>query len=56
MTKQEMLPKGFGVANFDFTKTFRNQLFSCVKVFYHHARLQITVKVFKVQNHEHFND
>ena len=26
-TKQETLPKGVGVAIFDFTKTFRNQLF-----------------------------
>ena len=36
MTKQETLPKGVGVAKFDFTKTFRNQLFSRVRVFYHH--------------------
>ena len=35
MTKHETLPKGVGVAKFDFTKTFRNQLFSCVKVLYH---------------------
>ena len=34
-TKQETLPKGVGVAKFDFTKTFRNQLFSCVRVLYH---------------------
>ena len=32
MTKQETLPKGVGVAKFDFNKTFRNQLFSGVKV------------------------
>ena len=31
-TKQETLPKGVGVAKFDFTKTFRNQLFSRVRV------------------------
>ena len=34
-TKQETLPKGVGVAKFDFTKTFRNQLFSRVRVLYH---------------------
>ena len=28
MTKQETLPKGVGVAKFDLSKTFRNQLFS----------------------------
>ena len=30
-TKQETLPKGVGVAKFDFTKTFRNQLFCTCK-------------------------
>ena len=35
MTVPEMLPKGVGVAKFDFTKTFRNQLFSRVRVLYH---------------------
>ena len=35
MTKQETLPKGVGVAKFDFTKMFRNQLFSRVRVLYH---------------------
>ena len=34
-TKQETLPKGVGVAEFDFTKTFKNQLLSCVRVLYH---------------------
>ena len=34
-TKQETLPNGVGVAKFDFTKTFRNQLFSRVMVLYH---------------------
>ena len=34
-TKRETLPKGVGVAKFDFTKTFRNQLFSRVWVLYH---------------------
>ena len=33
-TKQETLPKGVGVAKLDFAKTFRNQLFSCVRVLY----------------------
>ena len=33
--KQETLPKGLGVAQFDFSKTFRNQLFSRVRVLYH---------------------
>ena len=33
--KTETLPKGIGVAKFDFTKTFRNQLFSRVRVLYH---------------------
>ena len=35
MAKQETLPQGTGVAKFDFTKTFRNLLFSRVKVLYH---------------------
>ena len=35
MTKKETLPKRVGVAKFDFTKTFRNQLFSRVRVLYH---------------------
>ena len=35
MTQQETLPKGVGVAKFDFTKTFRNPLFSPVRVLYH---------------------
>ena len=30
-----MLPKGVGVAKFDLTKTFRNQLLSRVSVLYH---------------------
>ena len=34
-TKQETLPKGVGVAKFDFNKTYRNQLFSRVRVLYH---------------------
>ena len=34
-TKQEALPKGVGVAKFDFTKAFRNQLFSRVMVLYY---------------------
>ena len=34
MTKQETLPKGVGVAKFDFTITFRNLLFSRVRVLY----------------------
>ena len=35
MTKQETLPKGVGVSKFDFTKTFRNQLFSRVRILYY---------------------
>ena len=35
MTKQETLPKGLVVAKFYLTKTFRNQLFSPVRVLYH---------------------
>ena len=35
MTKQETLRKGVGVAKFDFTKTFRNQLFSHLRALYH---------------------
>ena len=34
-TKQETLPKGVGVAKFDFIKTLRNQLFPRVMVLYH---------------------
>ena len=33
-TKQETLPKGVGDTKFDFTKTFRNQLFSPVRILY----------------------
>ena len=33
--KQETLPKGVGVAKFDFTKIFRNQLFSRLRVLHH---------------------
>ena len=32
MTKQETLPKRVVVIKFDFTKTLRNRLFSCVRV------------------------
>ena len=39
MTKQETLPKGEGIAKFDFTKTFRNQLFSRVRVLYHQSSI-----------------
>ena len=39
MTKQETLPKGVGVAKFDFTKTFRNQLFSRVRVLNHQSSI-----------------
>ena len=35
MTKQETLPKGVGVAKFDFAKIFRNHLFSRVRVLHH---------------------
>ena len=35
MTKQETLPKGVGVAKFDLTKTFKNQLLLRVRVLYH---------------------
>ena len=39
MTKQDTLPKRVGVAKFYFTKTFRNQLFSRVRVLYHHSSI-----------------
>ena len=39
MTKQETLPKGVGVAKFDFTEQFRNQLFSRVRVLYYSERI-----------------
>ena len=38
-TKQETLPKGVRVAKFDFTKTFRNQLFLRVRVLYHQTSI-----------------
>ena len=38
-TKQETLPKGVGVAKFDFTKTFKNQLFLCVRVLYNQSSI-----------------
>ena len=34
-----MLPKGVGVAKYDFTQTFRNQLFSRVNVLYHQSSI-----------------
>ena len=37
--KQEMLSKGVGVAKFDFTKPFKNQLFSPVRVLYHQCSI-----------------
>ena len=40
MTTPETLPKGVGVAKFDTTKTFRNQLFSRVRVSYHHYSIK----------------
>ena len=39
MTKQETLQKGVGVAKFGFTKTFRNKLFSHVRVLYHQCSI-----------------
>ena len=49
--------KGIGVAKCDFTKTFRNQLFFMGRWYYIiNLRLKITVKIFVVQNNEHFND
>ena len=38
-TKRETLPTGVGVAKFDFTKTFRNQLLSRVRVLYHQSSI-----------------
>ena len=35
ITKQETIPKSVPVAKFDFTKTFKNQLISGVRVLYH---------------------
>ena len=56
-TQQETLPKGVGVAKFDFIKTFRNQLFSRVSVSYHQYSITFSQwTYFKVQNQEHFND
>ena len=48
MTKQEVLPKGVGVAKFDFTKTFRNQLFSRVRVLYN---LYVLYHLYVFTNH-----
>ena len=53
--KQETLQKGVVIAKFDFTKTFRNQLFSRVRVLYHQYSITNHSES-KVQNHEHFND
>ena len=56
-TKQETLPKGVGVAKFDFTKTLRNPLFSSVRVLYHQYSItNHSESIFKVQIREHFND
>ena len=52
--KQETLPKGVGVAKFDFTKTFRNQLFSHVRLLYHqysitnHSESILTSKIMSI--------
>ena len=54
MTKQEMLSNGVGFAKFDFTKTFRNQLFSHVRVLYHqfsttnHSESSLKFKVISI--------
>ena len=36
-TKQDTLPKGVGVAKFNFTKTFSNQSFPNVRLLYHQS-------------------
>ena len=54
MTKQETLPKGAGVAKFDLTKTFRNQLFSRVRVLHYqysitnHSESILKSKIMKI--------
>ena len=45
-----MLPKGVGVAKFDFTKTFRNQLFSRVRVLYHQYSITNHIYYVKYEN------
>ena len=46
--------KGVGVAKFDFTKTFRNQLFSRVRVLYHqysitnHSKSNLKSKIMSI--------
>ena len=56
-TKQEVLPKGVGAAKFYFTKTFRNQLFSRVRVLYHQYSItNHSESIFQFQSHAHFND
>ena len=47
MTKQETLPKGVGVAKFDFTKTFRNQLFSRVRVYHQYSITNHSERILK---------
>ena len=48
---------GLGVAKFDLTKTFRNQLFSHVRVLYRQYSItNHSESIFKVQSHEHFTD
>ena len=56
MTKQETLPKEVRVAMFfDFTKTFRNQLFSRVRVLYHqYSVTNHSERILKFK--KHFND
>ena len=57
LIKQETLPKGVGVAKFDFTKTFRNQLFSRVRVLHHQYSIKNrSESILKSKNYEHFND
>ena len=52
-----MLPKGVGVAEFDFTKTFRNQLFPRVRVLYHpYSITNHSESILKSKIDEHFND
>ena len=48
---------GEGGAKFDFTKIFRNQLFSRVRALYHQYSItNHNESIFKFLNHEYFND
>ena len=57
MIEQKTIPKGIGVAKFDFPKTFSNPIFSGVTFLYHQYLIaNLHQKYLNVQNHEEHNE